>query len=199
MGGEEDGLVHVMCQMAQQTHHFYLAAEIQKGGRLIEIYNWRLLSQGFGYHYFLSLAIAEGNEASVCQCRDACHVHGLVNDVLVASNESAPTSGIWASSHGYHLANPHISHIRPFGQHHTNKSGALFGRESLVVYTINKNIALQWWENARECFEQCRLACAVVAEQACQFLSLYGAADIAGYGVVVSLAAISDGETINGY
>ena len=59
VGREEYRLLLPMGQPAQQLHDFYLAGKVQKGRRLIQEDDFRLLCQRFGYHHLLPLAVAK--------------------------------------------------------------------------------------------------------------------------------------------
>ena len=59
VGGEQDCLVLLVCQAAEHLKGFYLAGEIEEGGRPVENDDAGLLGKRLGYHRLLALAIAQ--------------------------------------------------------------------------------------------------------------------------------------------
>ena len=54
-------------QPVQQLHHLYLAGEIEKSRRLVQIDDGSLLGQCFGYHDLLTFAVTQRMDHPVLQ------------------------------------------------------------------------------------------------------------------------------------
>ena len=83
-----------VCEVLKQVHQFAPTGIVEKGRRLVEQQEGRLLGDGTRYHGLLFLAIAERTEQSVGNIFDAHQTDGLVDDRLVVAIQRSPETGI---------------------------------------------------------------------------------------------------------
>ena len=72
-------------QTAEHLQGFYLAGEIEEGGRLVQDDDAGLLRQGFGYHYFLALTIAQFADVSLGKMLNARFLKCRGYNLLISS------------------------------------------------------------------------------------------------------------------
>ena len=117
---EKNSLVRPSAEVMQQLHHFHFAGKVEESGRLIQINHRRLMSQRFGYHHFLTFAVAQRMHHAVCQMRDADQSNGVFHHMLVLLCQHAPKTCIRGASQPHQFRNGHIAEVALLRQHHTD-------------------------------------------------------------------------------
>jgi len=122
MSGQDNRLVHFFCHLVKHLHQLHLAGIVEKGCRLVQIDDGRLLSQRLGYHDLLPLAIAQRLYHASGQRLDANESDGLTNHLMVFVRQPAPEPRIGCTPHSNQFLCRHILDSQLFCQHNANHS-----------------------------------------------------------------------------
>ena len=83
VAAEEDGFLFLAREFVHDVYQLDFARIVEEGGRLVHEDERRVLHQSLGNHYFLLLAVAEGNEIAIDQMADADGFEAVVDDLFV--------------------------------------------------------------------------------------------------------------------
>ena len=123
VSGEQDCLVLLVCQAAEHLKGFYLAGEIEEGGRLVENDDAGLLGKRLGYHRLLALAIAQLGDVALGEVTDADLMDGFIYYLLICRSKGAPEIGVGRPADAYNLSDRQLGNIDTGGENHANLTG----------------------------------------------------------------------------
>ena len=192
VGGEQDCLVLLVCQAAEHLKGFYLAGEIEEGGRLVEDDDAGLLGKRLGYHRLLALAIAQLGDAALGEVGDADLVDGFIYYLLICRSQGAPEIGVGRPADAYNLLDRQLGNIDAGGENHADLTGKLLCRISGKGLVLKADFALQGWLETAKGSEQGGFAHSVGTDEAGEFARLQRGRNSRGYHPELMLRMIAN-------
>ena len=116
VGGEEDGFAVVVGEAFQERKQLATTDEIEEGSGFVQEKHWGLLGEGFGNHYFLLFAVAQGFKWAVGEGFNADELQGFGDNATVVSTEGAPELGVGRATESDDFLGGDVAQVGALGE-----------------------------------------------------------------------------------
>ena len=165
VAAEEDGFLFLTREFVHDVHQLDLARIVEEGSRFVHEDERRVLHQCLGYHYFLLLTVAQGNEIAVDQMADTDGFEAVVDDLFVVGFQFGEEAEVWIATGGHDVENLQEEVVGLLGEHEAEEGAAFGGGVVAQVLAEQLDLAVDGFEAGRQRLEQRRLARAVGTRQ----------------------------------
>ena len=165
----------------KQLHYLDLARIVKEGSRFVKEYYRCLLCEGFSYHHFLSLPVAQGLYLPCGEFSYACQLERAVHNLAVLARVFPPETCVRAAAQPHELPDGHVVKRRFLGKHHTD--GARKPPRRIIPQRAvgDCNAPVKRRNKRSQRFQEGGFSCTIGSEQASKLRCAQNCFDMTGY------------------
>ena len=142
VGGKENTFALFVRQAGEQCANLEAGRNVEKGCRLVEDDVGRLLYEGSGNHYALTLAVGEGVYGSMGELLHAYGAQSLCHHIAVERLHAANPIGVGRTTYRHHILAVEVGYAYALRAYKGYGACQFVGRKRCGIATVEQYLAL---------------------------------------------------------